>query len=290
MIGATYVDREIISQQPEPLLPPRGLFHVYCSMANPGAAGLIQELARECGLHAHEGEPNASQAENVVYLTTDKANMRCCDHVLLYLTAQTWTRGDASDALSADMIEAMDFGIHVLLVHEMRGMGGQKERHGCDFDSFFSCPEGATPPVLMQRNVYSEIAVPLKGGPWREVSMRLLCTALRTSDEVTTLSDTLRNIARSTTRRLDIRRTMGNPTRLALPFPASLRLHFMWGKRNTDLPPMEMQETATLQVEAQVEVQLPAEEPIEVQACMSGETIFDVPAVQVEVQTNDTWA
>jgi len=52
------------------------------------------------------------------------------------------------------------------------------ERHGCDFESFFSSPDGATPNDLLQRGIYSEIAVPLKGGAWREASMALFAQAL----------------------------------------------------------------------------------------------------------------
>lgn len=36
----------------------------------------------------------------------------------------------------------------------------------------------ATPPELLQRGIYSEIAVPLKGGAWREASLVLLSAAI----------------------------------------------------------------------------------------------------------------
>ena len=75
--------------------------------------------------------------------------------------------------------------VQLLLVHEMPGVGGQEARHGCEFGTFFSCAEGATPEYLLKRGIYSEIAVPLKGGPWREASMALL------GDAVTPLCDLL---------------------------------------------------------------------------------------------------
>jgi hypothetical protein len=56
--------------------------------------------------------------------------------------------------------------------------GGQEARFGCEFGSFFSCAAGATPSDLIKRGIYSSIAVPLKGGAWREVSMVLLSMAL----------------------------------------------------------------------------------------------------------------
>jgi hypothetical protein len=59
--------------------------------------------------------------------------------------------------------------------------GGQEARNGCEFASFFKCADGATPGDLLKRGIYSEIAVPLKGGPWREASMVLLSKALAMS-------------------------------------------------------------------------------------------------------------
>jgi hypothetical protein len=55
---------------------------------------------------------------------------------------------------------------------------GQEARHACEFASFFSCVDGATPSELLKRGIYSEVAVPLKGGAWREVSILLLAKAL----------------------------------------------------------------------------------------------------------------
>ena len=98
--------------------------------------------------------------------------------MLLYLTGQTWTRGKESDDLAAEVTRAMDLGVHVQLAHEMPGAGGQHGRFGCEFSAFFGHPDGTTPSDLLQRGIYSEIAVPLKGGPWREASMALFGVAL----------------------------------------------------------------------------------------------------------------
>ena len=46
----------------------------------------------------------------------------------------------------------------------MPGIGGQEARFGCEFGTFFSCDDGATPQSLLHRGIYSEIAVALKGG------------------------------------------------------------------------------------------------------------------------------
>jgi len=111
---------------------------------------------------------------HVLRVTSDAAKMSEAEHVLLYLNSQTWTRGEASAALGDELVRAMDAGIHVLLVHEMPGVGGQKGRHGCEFGNFFSCAEGATPGELLKRGIYDQIALPLKGGAWREASLALL--------------------------------------------------------------------------------------------------------------------
>ena len=76
----------------------------------------------------------------------------------------------------------MALDVPLLLVHEMPGIGGQEARHGCEFGTFFSHPDGATPTDLLQAGVYSTIALPLKGAQWREASMVLVRSRLRPCD------------------------------------------------------------------------------------------------------------
>jgi hypothetical protein len=59
---------------------------------------------------------------------------------------------------------------------------GQEARGGVDFSTFFHCPQGATPPELISRNIYHEIALPFKGDAWRATSMVLLHSALAKGD------------------------------------------------------------------------------------------------------------
>ena len=90
-------------------------------------------------------------------IVTDEFGMLSeCEHMLLYLNAQTWTRGEASNALGAELSAAMDRGVNIVLAHEMVGIGGQEARHGCEFSAFFACADGATPPKLLQRKIYRE--------------------------------------------------------------------------------------------------------------------------------------
>eukprot|EP00966_Prymnesium_polylepis_P043420 1007219-Prymnesium_polylepis.1 len=58
--------------------------------------------------------------------TDDVAKLAECEQFLLYLNAQTWTRGDASANLAVELLQAIDLGVHVRLAHEMpwRGWAG----------------------------------------------------------------------------------------------------------------------------------------------------------------------
>ena len=219
--SSTYVDKEIIRQKLRPLPPPLSDFHAYCSPLNLGALEIMREVSRERGFEcdvdgAHMGldqvsrttkkltgrlskmtglarlgaagmgawaTARGSEYKPKLALTSDVEQLCGCDHIILYLTSQTWTRGEASEALGRELMRAMDLNVNVLLVHEMAGMGGQEARFGCEFGSFFSCADGATPGELLKRGIYSSIAVALKGGQWREVSMVLLGMALGMSKE-----------------------------------------------------------------------------------------------------------
>ena len=160
----TYVDRELISRKFRPLPPPKTPhhFHVYCSKLNPGALGLLIEVAHKRGFSMHKerakakanallGKETSRRSDNrndkkmvnTLFHTTSFDQLRSCDHMLLLLTAETWTRGDESDRLAAEVAQAKDLGVHVLLAHEMPGVE-EAARHGCEFGRFFACENGAT--------------------------------------------------------------------------------------------------------------------------------------------------
>jgi len=182
--GATYVDRELVSRTILPLGPPRAEKHVYCSARNPGALELMLEVARARGLAAHLASSDdgggLEHIPNDLMITTDRSSLEVCDHMLLLLRRDTWTSGAVSAELGAEVLAAMEAGVHLLLAHEMPGLSckDNEERKSCSFDSFFQHPEGSTPDELLQQHVYAEVAVALKSGPWREVSMTLLTVAL----------------------------------------------------------------------------------------------------------------
>ena len=81
-----------------------------------------------------------------------------------------------SQALAEDLATAMSRGISLTLMHEMPGIGGQAERHGVAFATFFA--SDATPLPLLKAGIYATIAVALKGGAWREASQVLATQAL----------------------------------------------------------------------------------------------------------------
>ena len=138
-IGKTYVDKELVSTKIKPLPPPKDghAYHVYCSELNPGAAALMKEVADKHdwkismpteakGRRRSSASPIAgmvsmkarAKGEPTLFATTNIDRLTECDHMVLYLTGQTWTRGTASEALAAELTKAMDEGIHILLAHE----------------------------------------------------------------------------------------------------------------------------------------------------------------------------
>lgn len=164
-LHTTYVQGELLSQQKARLPPPRAgrAHHVYCDPSNTGVMILVQEVKQHLDLP--------------VKLTSDANRLAECECVLVYLTAKTWTSGRVStQRFKTLLLDAMAMNVRVVLAHEMFGIG-QEGRHPCEFESFFSSPEGDTPKELIQAGLYSKVAVPLKGDAWRAVSLRLLARA-----------------------------------------------------------------------------------------------------------------
>ena len=225
--GQTWIDGELIAKGNKPLKPPQRdghRYHLYCSDAhNPGCVEVARELARVQGyrfvLNSVGGQDGAGPlaegsladgfeqtlsvgnslmglsnlstdnwiaSQGELRVTTDVGQLQQCAHMMLFLTDRTWTRGEeASDALTGELLRAIELQVHVLLAHEMPGV--EKGRHACEFGTFFTHPDGSTPSELLKRGIYSEIAVPLKGGPWRETSMVLLGIAIGLDQEGMTM-------------------------------------------------------------------------------------------------------
>lgn len=169
--GSTFVQGEA-SATPLPVLPPPDAphrYHIFCSEHNLGGLALLTEVSDACGL------PLA--------VTTQASELPACQHMLLYLTTDTWrsaTPADAerSAALAADVRRALELKTHLLLAHELPGLDPPGARAAEHFDSFFASADGATPPELLQHGIYAEIAVALKCGEWRRTSLVLLARSL----------------------------------------------------------------------------------------------------------------
>ena len=161
--GTTYLRGELARLRPSLPRLQRGCCHVYCSPHNAGASALMREVGEML-------------REEVVASSTE---MTRCRVMLVYLNGLTWTSGETSDRFADDVMQAMDASIPLLLVHEMPGaVGAVEERHSVAFDTFFACDDGATPAALINRSIYSSIAIALKGGEWRRVSAVMVAQGL----------------------------------------------------------------------------------------------------------------
>ena len=165
--GATYLPYELTRQRVR-LPPPRGRrrFHLFCCADNAGA----DELTGELGASFRQGQK--------LEVTSNVSEVAACERALLYLNGKTWTSGDASVAIARAVEAAMDAGVELLLAHETVGERSQESRHGVEFDDM----DRATPQALKARGIYHQIAIGLKGGAWREVSMRMLAQELVTTE------------------------------------------------------------------------------------------------------------
>lgn len=136
-------------------------------MNNSGAL----EVAREIGTAL-----DAQQLE----VTSDAGEVGACERMLIYMNGLTWTSGEASAAFASDVEAAMAAGVELLPAHETLGEGtSQEARHGVEFETIID----ATPHHLLARGMYHRIAISLKSGAWRKVSMAMLLQELSTRIE-----------------------------------------------------------------------------------------------------------
>jgi len=101
--------------------------------------------------------------------------MSVCDHMLVYLNAQTWTHNP--EAFADEIREAMRAGLHLQPCHEFPSvidMGS--ERQALEFKEIMD----ATPADLRKgpTNIYSQIAISMKGGDLREPGLANLAARL----------------------------------------------------------------------------------------------------------------
>ena len=138
-------------------------FHLYCSRQVYGSLELAQEVQKAHGLDLR--------------VSQELADLQDCERMLVYLHKGTWRIGEASEIFAREVATALCSGVQLLLAHEMLGVD-QEARGGVEFADFFECEQGTTPQQLLRAGIYSQIAVALKGGQHRKVSMALLAKAL----------------------------------------------------------------------------------------------------------------
>ena len=154
------------------------------------------------------GRPGASSGAlgvgACIRITQNLCELDDCEAMLIFLNNKTWTNGaslpktnprstrvgnrrrvhaarrrasaqislfpagKSSDVFGAEIAHAMSNGVSLTLAHEMPGIGGQEARGGTPFSSFFAAC--ATPIELLKAGIYSKLAIPFKGGAWREAS------------------------------------------------------------------------------------------------------------------------
>lgn len=220
-------------------------WHMYVSAHNAGALQLLREAAQANGdeelqlstptSHRHSsvgGRADRGRALSVtlheaaaatrgvlsralggggvpLLVTEEPTELGRCKHMLVYLTDQTWTRGDESDAFAEEVRRAMDEGVHLILAHEMPGHQ-EEVRHGCEFATLFVSERGTTPADLVLRQpigIYHQIALPLKGGEWRAPCMAMLMQAI--SDVPNIESDVSNSSQEAANRESAVRRIEG---------------------------------------------------------------------------------
>ena len=160
----TYVQSDITRKAYILPAPRRGRrFHLYCSREVYGSLEVAEEVQA-----AYRLDLRVSQ---------ELDDMRDCERMLVYLHKGTWRTGPAREAFTQEVVTALHCGVQLLLAHEMLGADAEA-RGGVDFATFFDCEQGTTPPQLVRAGVYSQIAVALKGGQHRKVSMALFAKAL----------------------------------------------------------------------------------------------------------------
>ena len=187
-----YIKGELAHARSSLLPPAEHRFHLYVSRLNVGASALAAEVA-------------TSRSLPLVW-TERPEELARAESMLVYLHGQTWAGSGAEGGVGllgglaegradggggaestrsvesalggfAEEVErAMRGGVRLLLAHESPGLGGQEARGAVRFDTFFE--RGQTPSSLLAAGVYSSLAVPLKGGAWRETSMALLANAI----------------------------------------------------------------------------------------------------------------
>jgi len=146
---------------------------VYCSAANPGARDLAEELNKMW--------PGLLDIVEIL----SWSDLSECDYMLVHLNGLTWTH--EAETLATNVREAQRRGLRLQLCHEFPSVidaeslnrssrSRTSSRHAMEFKQIMD----ATPRDLRQgrTNIYSKIAISLKGGEMREPGLANLATRI----------------------------------------------------------------------------------------------------------------
>jgi len=139
---------------------------------------LMSELAEIHDLQRQQ-YPHSPQAEELLHVTTDGRHMNKCAHMLVYLTAETWSTEAETSEFVREVARARELGIHLLIVHELPGLDlpGPTDDRQCGAEAFETLRSQA-PQELVHAGIFAQIVVPLKPEPYRHTSMVLLMQAI----------------------------------------------------------------------------------------------------------------
>jgi hypothetical protein len=165
--GSLYLQGEVASLKVG-LKRPTKEFHLYCSPFNAGAKELAEEL---------QGSDVLTNKQSVLKWTASLSARSRCEHMLVLLDDRTWTSGETTAKLIAEIESGITAGIHMLCVHEFPSVVGPP-RHTCDFGLMFR--SDWTPDHLQSgpTNLYKEIALALKGAEWRKPGLVALASKI----------------------------------------------------------------------------------------------------------------
>eukprot|EP00966_Prymnesium_polylepis_P040294 935050-Prymnesium_polylepis.1 len=157
--------RDIYLQGASSFKLPKGHFtvSVYCSPHNPGWRELAEELN---GIW-----PGLLQLVDIQSWN----DVGSCDHMLVYLNTKTWTHDP--EPFAAEIREAQRAGLHLQPCHEYPSVTDPgSERQALEFKQIMD----ATPSDLKKwpTNIYSQIAISIKGGELREPGLANLAARL----------------------------------------------------------------------------------------------------------------
>jgi hypothetical protein len=165
----TYMEGEVTQRlldTPVKLPPVRKdcKYHLYCSPYT--ARDATQQLAEQL---KDEYLPTLTWTEDPRQLST-------CEHMVILLTDDMWTRQGASEAFAHEVCEAMRQGVHRLLVHEVPGarLKDNEERHACSFEQIIA----TTPKHVCQARLYNEIAQNVADAELRKVGLAKMAIKL----------------------------------------------------------------------------------------------------------------